>query len=464
MAATVTVVGLGPAGSEFCTSEALQAIADHRHRFTRTADHPANRVLGPEAVVLDHHRSAGSVEEACTRLVDEVVQAALRYGQVLYAVPGSPLVGEPTVELLLNDDRVSKVLIAGLSFADLAWFRLGVDPMATGARIVDAHRVASELAQARGPLLLAHIDTDAVLAEMVAAVHEAPNEPVTVLQRLGADGEHVEQVRWEDLPSHLEPDYLTACYIPGPAAADGVEVQRFVDLVATLRRRCPWDAEQTHASLRPHLLEEAYEVLEAIDGFDRETGRGSDLLEEELGDLLFQVVFHARIAADDGRFDLADVARGIHDKLRHRHPHVFRPDTEAMVTDPDSALSQWDRIKQKEKGRSSVLDGIPQALPALATAHKAMRRAAGIGIAPPEAGPVRDRGPVDDEELGDALMGLVHWSHRLGLDPEDALRRAVARFVTVVRGVEERAAAEGLDLADADEAVRSRLLAEAFGV
>jgi len=464
MAATVTVVGLGPAGPELCTAEVLQAIADHRHRFTRTADHPANRVLGPEAVVLDHHRSAGSVEEACTRLVDEVVQAALRYGQVLYAVPGSPLVGEPTVELLLHDDRVSKVLVAGLSFADLAWFRLGVDPMATGARIVDAHRVVSELAQARGPLLVVHIDTDAVLAEMVAAVHEAPNEPVTVLQRLGADEEHVEQIRWEDLPSHLEPDYLTACYIPGPAAADGVEVQRFVDLVATLRRRCPWDAEQTHASLRPHLLEEAYEVLEAIDGFDPETGRGSDLIEEELGDLLFQVVFHARIAADDGRFDLADVARGIHDKLRHRHPHVFRPDAEAAVTDPDLALRQWDRIKQKEKGRSSVLDGIPQALPALAAAHKAMRRAAVIGIELPEAGPVRGLGPVDDEELGDALMGLAHWGYRLGIDPEDALRRAVARFVTVVRGAEERAAAEGLDLADADEAVRSRLIAEALGV
>jgi len=464
MAATVTVVGLGPAGPELCTAEALEAIADHGHRFTRTADHPANRALGPEVVVLDLHRFAGSVEEACTRLVEEVVQAALRYDQVLYAVPGSPLVAEPTVELLLNDDRVSKVLVPGLSFADLAWFRLGVDPIATGARIVDAHRVASELAQARGPLLVVHIDTDAALAEMVAAVHEAPNEPVTVLQRLGADGEHVEQVRWEDLPSRLEPDHLTACYIPSLAVEDGVEVQRFVDLVATLRRRCPWDAEQTHASLRSHLLEEAYEVLEAIDGFNRETGDGSDSLEEELGDLLFQVVFHARIAADDGHFDLADVTRGIHDKLRHRHPHVFRPDIEATVTDFDSALSQWDRIKQKEKGRSSVLDGIPQALPALAAAHKTMRRAAGIGIGLPEAGPVCGLEPADDEELGDALMGLVRWGQRLDVDPEDALRRAVARFVTVVRGLEDRAAAEGIDLADADEADRSRLIEEAFGV
>ena len=297
MVATVSVVGLGPAGPEFCTAEALQTIADHRHCFTRTADHPANQVLGHEAVALDHHQFAGSIADASTGLVAEVIGAALRYGKVVYAVPGSPSVCEPTVELLLADDRVSTVLIPGLSFADLAWVRLGVDPMAVGARIIDAQQFASRVAEGRGPLLVAHIDTSTVLAEMMAAIPEAPDEPVIVLNRLGDVGERIERMRWEELPSRLEPDHLTGCYIPALAAPDGVEVQRFVDLVATLRRHCPWDAEQTHASLRPHLLEESYEVLEAIDGFDRQTGRGSDLLEEELGDLLFQVVFHARIAA-----------------------------------------------------------------------------------------------------------------------------------------------------------------------
>ena len=146
----------------------------------------------------------------------------------------------------------------------------------------DGNGVPSRIAEFEG-------DPDAALSRALGASHGddlgiRPGEFGRRGRRafLVADGEHVEQVRWEDLPSRLEPDHLTACYIPSPAAADGVEVQRFVDLVATLRRRCPWDAEQTHASLRPHLLEEAYEVLEAIDGFDGETGEGSSSLELSL--------------------------------------------------------------------------------------------------------------------------------------------------------------------------------------
>ena len=155
------------------------------------------------------------------------------------------------------------------------------------------------------------------------------------------------------------------------------DLQRFVELVATLRRDCPWDAEQTHSSLRSYLLEEAHELLEALDAYDEATGSGSEDLKEELGDLLFQVVFHARIAADDGRFDLADVARGIHDKLRHRHPHVFG---DVVAEDSGQVLTNWDRIKQAEKGRESALDGIPPTLPSLAAAQKVVRRAGGLGL------------------------------------------------------------------------------------
>ena len=179
---------------------------------------------------------------------------------------------------------------------------------------------------------------------------------------------------------------------PGDPAGSGAPAGRastpmleslaaFVDLVDDLRRGCPWDAEQTHASLRPHLLEEAHELLEALDALEAlESGDapGDHLagalahVQEELGDLLFQVVFHSRIAVESGHFDLGDVAQGIHDKLHHRHPHVFG-DTE--VDGPDEVVANWDRIKQAEKGRSSVLDGIPPTLPALARAAKTLRRA-----------------------------------------------------------------------------------------
>ena len=227
-----------------------------------------------------------------------------------------------------------------------------------------------------------------------------------------------------------------------PVATD--DLQRFVELVATLRRDCPWDAEQTHSSLRSYLLEEAHELLEALDAYDEATGSGSEDLKEELGDLLFQVVFHARIAADDGRFDLADVARGIHDKLHHRHPHVFGPvdggsddlSTDGVRVDGvDQVLANWDRIKQVEKGRESVLDGIPLTLPALAVAQKVVRRAAGLDIEP-EPASVSVPEVSDDESLGDFLMAVAVAARTAGLDAEDALRGAVARFSATVRRAE----------------------------
>ncbi len=145
-----------------------------------------------------------------------------------------------------------------------------------------------------------------------------------VLSRLGLPDESVRTVAWDDLDREVEPDHLTSVFIPVLAAPVAGEVARFAELVRTLRERCPWDREQTHASLTRHLLEETYEVLEAIGALDVEAGEGFEHLEEELGDLLFQVVFHATLAAEEGHFTLADVARGIHDKLVHRHPARVR--------------------------------------------------------------------------------------------------------------------------------------------
>lgn len=244
---------------------------------------------------------------------------------------------------------------------------------------------------------------------------------------------------------------------------------RLVEVMDRLRDPggCAWDREQTLDSLKPYLIEEAYEVLEALDAFDEETGDGSDHLEEELGDLLFQVVFHARIAADDGRFDMADVARGIHDKLRRRHPHVFPEagDPPVVADDADSVISNWDRIKSAEKGRSSSLDGIPPALPALALAQKVIRRARGTGMAPdvvPVPAGLSSAG-ADDENLGDALMALVVWAADNGIDAEDVLRAAAGRFAGAVRAAEALAAADGVDLAVADETTRARYRQQAGG-
>src|SRR5438093_13277278 len=317
----------------------------------------------------------------------------------------------------MTDGRVDVELVAGLSFLDLAWARLRMDPLTAGARLVDGRRFAVEAAGERGPLLVAQCDAPHVLSEIKLAVDEPPAAPVTALQRLGLPDESVRQVAWADLDRDVVPDHLTALWIPVLGAPVAGELVRSPELVRTLRERCPWDREQTHQTLTRHLLEETYEVLEAIEALP---APGSmEHLEEELGDLLFQVVFHATLAAEEGAFTLADVAVGIHDKLVRRHPHVFgtvEAETAAHV------MRNWEQIKREEKGRASVMDGIPRDLPSLLYAHKVQRKAASTGLEVPPAGQA-----ADAEEVGELLFGVVARARQLGVDPEAALRGATAR-------------------------------------
>jgi tetrapyrrole methylase family protein/MazG family protein len=220
---------------------------------------------------------------------------------------------------------------------------------------------------------------------------------------------------------------------------------------STWRERCPWDREQTHATLTRHLLEETYEVLEAIGALDVAGGVGYDHLEEELGDLLFQVVFHATLAAEEGRFTLADVARGIHDKLVHRHPHVFG---EVQADTAGQVMKNWERIKQAEKGRTSLMEGIAPDLPSLLYAHNVQRKAVSVGLVPvaDPAGAV-----TSIEEAGSLLFEAVDRIRRGDVDPEAALRAAAARFRDRFEDMERAAAAEGLDLGTVDPATVTRL-------
>jgi tetrapyrrole methylase family protein/MazG family protein len=415
---TVVVVGLGPAGPELLTEAANDAIARVPDRYVRTARHAAASAV-PGAHTFDEvYERADSIEEVYAEIVDGLAEAAAAAGEVLYAVPGSPLVAERTVELLLADDRVDVQLVPGLSFLDLAWARLGVDPVAAGVRVVDGRRFAVEAAGERGPLLVAQCDSKDVLSDIKLAAGDAHPDDVVVLQRLGLADEAVRTVAWDDLDRAVEADHLTSLYLPVGAPPIAAEVARFADLVRTLRERCPWDREQTHTTLTRHLLEETYEVLEAIESLDEPGGVAH--LEEELGDLLFQVVFHATLATEEGSFTLADVARGIHDKLVRRHPHVFG-NVEAETA--GQVMRNWEQIKRDEKGRASIMDGIPGDLPSLLYAHKVQRKAASVGT---EVEPVGDA--ATDAEVGALLFGVVALARRLGVDPEAALRAATAHF------------------------------------
>lgn len=190
---------------------------------------------------------------------------------------------------------------------------------------------------------------------------------------------------------------------------------------------CPWDREQTHESLATYLLEETYETLEAIDSGDR------DHLREELGDLLLQVVFHARIAGEHPAdpWTIEEVAAGIRDKLVRRHPHVFGDATASTAAHVEA---RWEAMKSAEKGRTSALDGIPATLPALALATTTLSRAERAGVAARVGEAVEQ--PGDTDEVGDALLALVVRARAHGVDAEQALRRSVARYAERVRAIE----------------------------
>ncbi len=382
-------------------------------------------MLGSSPSFDDLYDAAESIHAVYRAIAESLVADAVEFGEVLYAVPGSPVVAEHTVELLLEDDRVRVVLHPAMSFLDLTWARLGIDPIERGVRLVDGHRFATEAAGERAPLLVAQCDHPFVLSDIKLSVEETPDVSVTLLQRLGLAHERIVEVPWSEIDRTLEPDHLTSLWIPELDVPVGPAIGRVDALLRRLREADPWKATQTHRSLQRYLLEESHEVLEAIDAYDPLTGEGADELSSELGDLLYQVVFHSAIAAEAGWFTLGDVVEGLHDKLVRRHPHVVAPD----AGDPpgiDDLVDAWEQDKRTELGRASVYEGIPTELPALARASKVLRK----------ADPTPDPVDLDDDELAEALWELAGRAHAAGLDPEAALRRRTARAISELRADE----------------------------
>lgn len=440
----VVVVGLGPGGPEYVTNDTLAHVEALRHRYLRTALHPS-AVVVRGATSFDHfYESAASFAEVYERITDELVAAAREHGEVLYAVPGSPLVLERTVRRLLDraggpDETPVEIEVRpAMSFLDVVWARLGVDPVEAGVRLVDGHTFATSAAGDTGPLLVAHCHANWVLSEVKLAVEDANgDEPVVILQRLGTATEAIVETTWAELDRTVIADHLTSVYVPELAAPVARELQRFHQLARTLRERCPWDRVQTHRSLVPYLLEETYEVVDALGALGTGEASADDALVEELGDLLYQIEFHATIAEQEGRFTMADVARGIHDKLVRRHPHVFAEGGEAGDVDADTVVATWDEIKRAERaergGEHSVFDGVPRALPSLAYASAVLKRAAKAGHATVESEP----GQAGIDDIGAELWALVVEARRRGVDAEVLLREVANSF----RGQVEAAAA-----------------------
>lgn len=337
-----------------------------------------------------------------------------------------------------------------------------------GSRLAEDGFPVAEIDRDAAPEALPAGDKPTPRLNLLGHQHGAADPRLGVLaQRLAQEAQTRGEVAYI-LPAAADP--VVAAVMQHAMQAGGFEVEvvigraprghRLLDLVKVMARLrgpggCPWDAEQTHQTLAKHLLDEAYELLHAI-----EEGAPDDIA-EELGDVLLQVVFHAQMGYDAQTFDIDDVADRLIKKLVNRHPHVFG---DVTVAGADEVVANWDAIKEKEKGRTGVHDDIPESLPALAWAAKLQRRAGKAGFDWDDVrGPLAkveeelrelDAATTGDErehELGDLLLAVVALSRHIDVDAETALRRAARRFKTRVARIEEAAKAQGKSLRDLSE-------------
>jgi tetrapyrrole methylase family protein/MazG family protein len=455
---TIVVVGLGPGNDALVTSGTLEVISNIDARYLRTSQHPSAHLV-PGATSFDHlYDNADSFDEVYVSIAQALIDAAHEHGTVLYAVPGSPLILERTVAHLRQQSQVDIDIHPAVSFLDDTWRALNIDPVEHGVRLIDGHEFARAAAGYTGPMLVAHTHANWVLSNIKLSIDDPdPHTPVILVHHVGLNDEKIVHTTWSQMDKELDADHLTSLYIPLLNTPVAQEMVKFHELARTLREQCPWDKEQTHHSLVRYLLEETYEVVDAISHLDPNNASSDINLIEELGDLLYQVEFHAAIAEEQGRFTMADVARTVHDKLVARHPHIF---SNVEVSSSADVERNWEAIKSAEKPeRTGIFDGVVGASPSLLLATKVQQRAARVGFDWPDInGPLEKIGEEATEvaqaavagdpeatmvEVGDLLFAVVNVARHLDVDPESALRAAVAKFRRRVESVESLATQQG---------------------
>lgn len=518
----ITIVGLGPGAVGHLSLETMGLLKSDAQVILRTAVHPSVEELYKEKVNFtscdSFYEEGASFEEVYDKIVAHVLEAGAK-GDVVYAVPGSPLVAERTVVLLREQAKakgLELVIKPSMSFLDLAYVDLGIDPIA-GLRIIDAQDFEAVADAGKYPLMITQVYSQFVASDLKLALMENLSDDYEIyfLRNLGLPDAECRSIKLFELDRQPNIDHLTSAYIPAmpedlsvaglmsfgedddekdiftyedeeeedaaavvadlvdeivaeaddeevevelyedttesglltPNAFDAVDVMPLVDVMRILREPggCPWDREQTHQSIRSNFIEEVYEFLEAVDNNNYEN------MCEELGDVLMQVVFHARMAEEAGHFDMQDVVDGVTDKLIRRHPHVFG---ETHVENSAQVLVNWDAIKKEEKQeRKHILDGVTQDLPSLLRAYKIQGKVAKVGfdwdsaedvwtkveeeIAELKAAISSDNKEEVEKELGDLLFAVVNYARKLKVEPEVALTGTNNRFASRFAHVEE---------------------------
>jgi tetrapyrrole methylase family protein/MazG family protein len=496
--AAITILGLGPGSMQDLTQDALaqltRAASDKQIVYFRTLIHPTVEPLQatlPTLRIESFDRLYDEAAEWSTlyqRIAEELCALA-EQGPLLYAVPGHPLIGESSVQLLLRlarERNLSTTIIAGLSFIEPICTALEIDPFDAGLQMLDATNLAAlQPHEITGkviptvPLLVTQVYNRRLASEVKLALSECyPDEwSVQLVRSAGIDNEEaVIALPLYELDRNNYANHLSTLYVPPIDELTALRVPETLRYIIMRLRRdpdgCPWDRQQTHASLIRYVIEETYEVVESLEENDMEK------LAEELGDLLLQVYLHAEIARQDGDFSLGDVYEHISAKMIRRHPHIFG---DVAVDSAGQVVQNWEAIKRQERAKAgkdvekeSILDGVPQAQPSLMVAQEYQKRVIKTGFEfntihgvydklAEELEELRQATTPDEqlEELGDLLFMVAKIARWLHIDAEEALRRANSKFRRRFQAMEEIARAEGREFTSYNDQEWDKLWAQA---
>ncbi|MCP1358091.1 nucleoside triphosphate pyrophosphohydrolase [Aneurinibacillus migulanus] len=446
----IIVIGLGAGNLEGLPLRIYRILKGAKHLYLRTEKHPVVAELLAEGVAYesfdDVYKAHDQFPEVYEEISDRLFRMVEEKDEIVYAVPGHPLVAERTVQLLMDRAEEQGVEIkvkGGQSFLDPVFASLKIDPV-EGFALLDGTDLQKHQVQPNLHHLICQVYDAFVASDVKLTLMEAyPDDyPVTVVTAAGVtEEERIQTIPLYELDRLDNYSNLTTVYVP-PTEEDRAlnrQFWRLREIVAILRspNGCPWDREQTHQSIRKNLIEETYEVLETIDDEDPEA------MCEEMGDLLLQIMLHSQMAEEEGYFTVQDVIAGLNEKLIRRHPHVFGA---SNAEDADEALQNWEDIKKKEKqgkGKETIsrLDGVPRDLPAILKAYKYQKKAADVGFDWDELSEVLDKVKEEweelkeaqtlehrREELGDLLFVIVNIARFMKIDPEEALALTNKKF------------------------------------
>lgn len=456
---TITILGLGSGSVDDLTLKAWRTLEQAETVYLRTERHPCVPHLPkkPDYQSFDYlYDSIDAFEDVYETITNTLLEAA-KSDDIVYAVPGDPLVGESTTTRILTAAKVKNIpveIINGISFIEPMLAQLEIDAL-DGLQIFDGLEIASmhhPPLNPEYPALIGQIYSRDVASnvKLVLMNQYTDDFEVTLIYGAGIETGSIEKLPLYEIDRSYSINHLTSLYVP--KLGEYTSFEAFQEIIAHLRapEGCPWDRKQTHESLRSYLLEETYEVLEAIDNEDW------DSLVGELGDLMLQIVLHTQIATEYGEFYMTDVLDYVNRKMIRRHPHVWGDVN--VDGDADQVKLNWEEIKKREQNqngtvRKSILDSVPKAAPSLMVAMKYQAKAAKVGFDWDDVSGVEAKAREEmaeilvesdstkkAQEIADLIFVLVNWLRWLGVDdPETVMREANAKFYRRFTYIEEHA-------------------------